>query len=48
MKRRVNLVIRRELELIRGYFGVSSNDFERSNITIEELCTFSLSLDLDV
>jgi hypothetical protein len=47
MERPVNLVIRRELELVRGRFGVSSNDFERSDITIEELCTFSLSLDLD-
>jgi hypothetical protein len=47
MERRVNLVIRRELELVRGRFGVSSNDFERSDITIEELCTFPLSLDLD-
>jgi hypothetical protein len=38
----VNLVIRRELELVCGRFGVSSNDFEGSNIMIEELCTLSL------
>ena len=43
----MNLVIRRELELVCGRFGVSSNDFERSNITIEELRTLPLSLDLD-
>jgi hypothetical protein len=48
MERRVDLVIRRELEFIRGCFGVSSNDLERSNITIEELCILSLSLDLDI
>ena len=47
MECRMDLVIRRELELIRGCFGVSSNDLERSNITIEELCILSLSLDLD-
>jgi len=47
MERRVNLVIQRELELVRGRFKVSSNDFEGSDITIEELCTFSLSLDVD-
>jgi hypothetical protein len=47
MECRVDLVIRRELEFIRGCFGVSSTDLERSNITIEELCTLSLSLDLD-
>jgi hypothetical protein len=47
MECRVNLVIRRELELVRGRFGVSLNDFERSNITIEELRILSLSLNLD-
>src|ERR1700724_2876087 len=47
MECRGNLVIRRELQLVRGCFGVSSNNFERSNITIEELHTLSLSLDLD-
>jgi hypothetical protein len=48
MEYRVNLIIRRELEFIYGYFRVSSNDFERSDITIEELYIFSLSLDLDI
>jgi hypothetical protein len=43
----VNLVIRRKLELICGYFGICSDDFKGSNITIEELYIFSLSLDLD-
>jgi hypothetical protein len=47
MERRVNLVIRWKLELIYEYFGVSSDDFKGSNIIIEELCIFSLSLDLD-
>jgi hypothetical protein len=44
---RVNLVIRWKLKLICGRFGVSSDDFKGSNVTIEELCIFSLSLDLD-
>jgi hypothetical protein len=44
----VNLVIWWKLELICGYFGVSPDDFKGSNITIEELCIFSLSLDLDI
>jgi hypothetical protein len=48
MEYRVNLVIRWKLELIYGYFGVSSDDFKGSNIMIEELCIFSLSLDLDI
>jgi hypothetical protein len=48
MEYRVDLIIRRELKFIRGYFGLSSNDFERSNIIIEELYIFSLSLDLNI
>jgi hypothetical protein len=48
MEYRMNLIIRWELELICGCFGVSSNDFERSNITIEKLRILSLSLDLDI
>jgi hypothetical protein len=48
MEYRMDLIIRRELELIYGYFGMSSNDFERFNIMIEKLHIFSLSLDLDI
>ena len=48
MEYRMNLVIRRELELVYGHFGMSSNDFERSDITIKELCIFPLSLDLNI
>jgi hypothetical protein len=48
MEYQMDLIIRRELELIRGCFGVSSNDFEGSNITIEELCVLPLFLDFDI
>jgi hypothetical protein len=48
MEYRVNLIIRWKLELVYGCFGVSSDDFKGFNITIEELCIFSLSLNLDI
>ena len=48
MKYRMNLIIRWKLKFIYGYFGMSSNDLERSNIMIEEFYILSLSLDLDI
>jgi hypothetical protein len=48
MEYRMDLVIRWELQFIHGCFRVSPNDFERSNITIEELCILPLFLDFDI
>ena len=47
MERGMDLVIRREFKLVRGRLRAGPDDFEWSDITIEELCAFSLFLDLD-
>src|ERR1700734_1344505 len=43
----MNLVIRREFKFIRRRFRVCYNDFEWSNITVEELRILLLFLDLN-
>src|ERR1700734_2402746 len=43
----MNLVIRREFEFVCRRFRVCHNDFEWSNITVEELRTLPLFLDFN-
>jgi hypothetical protein len=47
MEHWVDSIVRREVEFIRRRFRVCLNDFERSNVTVEELRALPLFLDLD-
>ena len=47
MEHGVDLLTQREFKVVCGRLRVGPGDFKWSDITIEELCAFSLFLDLD-